>query len=56
MQGNARLDLAAVLTAAGRTREAEAAYTEAIDRFERKGATTLLPDVRERLARLTAEH
>ncbi len=52
MQGNARLDLAAVLTAAGRTHEAEAAYVEALDRFEHKGATTLLPDVRERLAKL----
>ncbi|MGZ4151313.1 MAG: ATP-binding protein, partial [Actinomycetota bacterium] len=53
-QGNARLDLAHVLAKAGRTDEAAAAYRQAIERFDRKGISVLVEDVKERLAALEA--
>jgi tetratricopeptide (TPR) repeat protein len=51
-QGNARLDLAHVLARAGRVEDAEAAYREARDRFERKGIVVLIDEVDERIAAL----
>jgi tetratricopeptide (TPR) repeat protein len=53
-QGNARLDLAAVLGAAGRRDEAAAAYQEALERFRRKGIGILVDEVGRRLEALTS--
>jgi tetratricopeptide (TPR) repeat protein len=52
-QGNARLDLAAVLSAAGRADEAAAAYEEALERFRSKGIGVLVSEVGRRLEALT---
>jgi class 3 adenylate cyclase/tetratricopeptide (TPR) repeat protein len=48
-QGHAWEALASVLLAQGRQREAEQALQEALDRYERKGATLLASRVRARL-------
>jgi class 3 adenylate cyclase/tetratricopeptide (TPR) repeat protein len=53
-QGNARLDLAAVLSAAGRADEAAAVYEEALDRFRSKGIGVLVSEVGRRLEALTS--
>jgi ATP/maltotriose-dependent transcriptional regulator MalT len=53
-QGNARLDLADVLAAAGEIDEAKATLSQAIDRFEQKGIEVLVQDVRRRLGALDA--
>jgi class 3 adenylate cyclase/tetratricopeptide (TPR) repeat protein len=53
-QGNARLDLAAVLAAAGRAEEAAVAYAEALDRFRSKGIGVLVSEVGRRLDALTS--
>jgi class 3 adenylate cyclase/tetratricopeptide (TPR) repeat protein len=47
-QGNARLDLATVLAAAGRPNEAASVYTEALDRFRSKGIVVLVEEVGRR--------
>jgi tetratricopeptide (TPR) repeat protein len=51
-QGGAYFDLARVLEAAGRRNEAAAAWSEALDRYERKGIIPLARRTRERLAAL----
>jgi tetratricopeptide (TPR) repeat protein len=51
-QGDARHDLAEVLELSGRREEATAALSEALERYERKGALVLARQVRERLAAL----
>ena len=51
-QGNARLDLAHVLTRAGRKDDARETYAEALQRFEGKGIVVLADDVRKRMAAL----
>jgi hypothetical protein len=51
-QGHALDDLAGVLELAGRREEAAAALQEAVQRYERKGATAPARQVRERLATL----
>jgi class 3 adenylate cyclase/tetratricopeptide (TPR) repeat protein len=51
-QGHALDDLAGVLELAGRREEAAAALQEAVERYERKGATAPARQVRERLATL----
>ena len=52
-QGNSRLDLAHVYARAGMIGEAEAAFREAQERFERKGIVVLVDDVRRRLEALS---
>ena len=51
-QGDALCDLAEVLTAGGRSDEAAAALTQALDRYERKRNLAMARRVRERLAEL----
>jgi tetratricopeptide (TPR) repeat protein len=51
-QADAYFDLAEVLEAAGRRDEAIEAWSEALDRYERKGIVPLSRRVRERLAEL----
>jgi class 3 adenylate cyclase/tetratricopeptide (TPR) repeat protein len=51
-QGDTRRDLAEVLELAGRREEATAAFREALERYERKGALVPAERVRERLAAL----
>jgi class 3 adenylate cyclase/tetratricopeptide (TPR) repeat protein len=53
-QGNARLDLAAVLAAAGRSDEAAATYDEALERFRAKGIGVLVSEVGRRLEALSS--
>jgi tetratricopeptide (TPR) repeat protein len=53
-QGDAFVDLAKVLEAAGRPDEAATAYREALDRYERKGIIPLTRRTRERLDALQA--
>jgi tetratricopeptide (TPR) repeat protein len=53
LQGDAYCDLAQVLEAAGRRREAADALREALDRYERKQVLPLARRVRERLSALT---
>ena len=50
LQGDAFCDLAEVLHAAGRDEEAEAAFTQASERYERKHNFAQAAQVRERLA------
>jgi hypothetical protein len=50
LQGDAYVDLAEVLEAAGRREAATAAWHEALDRYERKGVIPLAHRVRERLS------
>jgi class 3 adenylate cyclase/tetratricopeptide (TPR) repeat protein len=52
VQGDVRLDLAKVLELAGRRKEAMAALNEALERYERKGASAPARRARERLAAL----
>jgi tetratricopeptide (TPR) repeat protein len=52
-QGNARLDLADVLVAAERPAEAGSVLEEALQRFEAKGITVPIKEVRRRLAEST---
>ena len=53
-QGDVRLVLAEVLELAGRRDDATAALSEALERYERKGALVPAQRVRERLAALEA--
>ena len=53
-QGDAHCDLAEVLAAVGRQKEAAVAFRDALDRYERKGNIPLARQVRERLAELKA--
>jgi tetratricopeptide (TPR) repeat protein len=48
-QGNSRLDLAHVYARAGRIIDAQTAFREAQERFERKGIVVLVDDVQQRL-------
>ena len=48
MQGDAFCDLAEVLHAAGRDEEAEAAFAQALERYERKHNFAQAAQVRER--------
>jgi class 3 adenylate cyclase len=53
-QGDAFVDLAEVLSAAGRAREASAALQQALDRYARKKNLSMIAQVRPRLAALEA--
>ena len=53
-QGNARLDLAHVYARAGMNAEAETAFREAQERFQRKGIIVLVEDVQRRLEALSS--
>ena len=53
-QGEALCDLAEVLSAAGRTGEAVAAFEQALDRYERKKNLAMVAQVRARLETLRA--
>jgi tetratricopeptide (TPR) repeat protein len=53
-QGNAFVDLADVLAAAGRADEATAALEQALDRYERKKNLVMAQRVREKLATTAA--
>jgi hypothetical protein len=55
VQGDAYVDLAEVLEAAGRREEAAAAWHEALDRYERKGVIPLARRVRERLSAMAGD-
>jgi tetratricopeptide (TPR) repeat protein len=52
MQGDAYADLAEVLVLGGRSDEAVAALTQALERFERKGNLVMAERTRKRLAEL----
>ena len=52
-QGNSRLDLAHVYARAGKIPEAQTAFREARERFERKGIVVLVDDVQQRLDALS---
>jgi hypothetical protein len=52
VQGDVRHDLAEVLELAGRRKEAMAALNEALERYERKGASAHARRIRARLAAL----
>ena len=52
-QGNSRLDLAHVYARAGMIPEAQTAFREAQERFERKGIVVLVDDVQQRLDALS---
>jgi hypothetical protein len=51
-QGDALCDLAEVLAAAGRTKEAVAALEQALERYERKKNLAMAARARERLGEL----
>ena len=53
-QGNSRLDLAHVYARAGKIAEAQTAFREAQERFERKGIVVLVDDVQQRLEALSS--
>ena len=53
-QGNSRLDLAHVYARAGKIAEAQTAFREAQERFERKGIVVLVDDVQQRLDALSS--
>ena len=53
-QGNSRLDLAHVYARAGKIAEAQTAFREAQERFERKGIAVLVDDVQQRLDALSS--
>ena len=55
MQGDALCDLAEVMAAAGRTKEAAEALEQALDRFERKNNLAMVAQVRPRLETLREE-
>jgi class 3 adenylate cyclase len=55
LQGDAYVDLAEVLEAAGRSEEAAATWHEALDRYERKGVIPLARRVRERLSAMASD-